>query len=149
MLISRTTGSASVVPELVYADVEEAIRWLCDTFGFAELWRADGHRARLAFGNGVVIVADRDPSYGRELPADNALRSYSIMIKVENVDAHHDHVRRRGARVLSPPADYSYGERQYSVEDLAGHHWTFTQAIADLAPEDWGGTSATQPAGEP
>jgi uncharacterized glyoxalase superfamily protein PhnB len=141
MLISRTTGSASVIPELVYADVEEAIQWLCDTFGFAELWRADGHRARLAFGNGVVIVADHDPSYGRALPRDGGLRSHSIMVKVENVDAHHDQARRHGARVLSPPTDYSYGERQYSVEDLAGHRWTFTQAIADLAPEDWGGTS--------
>jgi uncharacterized glyoxalase superfamily protein PhnB len=42
MLISRTTGSASVVPELVYADVAEAIQWLCETFGFAELWRLFG-----------------------------------------------------------------------------------------------------------
>ena len=145
MLISRTTGSASVVPELVYADVEEAIQWLCDTFGFTELWRAGGHRARLAFGNGVLIVADRDPNHGRELPGDGRLRSHSVMVKVEDVDAHHDHARRQGARVLSPPTDYSYGERQYAVEDLAGHHWTFTQAIADLAPEDWGGTSKAQP----
>jgi uncharacterized glyoxalase superfamily protein PhnB len=148
MLINRTTGSASVVPELVYADVGEAIQWLCEAFGFAELWRVDGHRARLAFGNGVVIVADHDPAYGRALPGDGGLRSYSIMVKVEDVDAHHDHARRHGARVLSPPTDYSYGERQYSVEDLAGHRWTFTQAIADPAPEDWGGTSKAQPAGD-
>ena len=52
MLISRTTGSASVVPELVYADVAEAIDWLCDTFEFTEIWRAGGHRARLTYGNG-------------------------------------------------------------------------------------------------
>jgi uncharacterized glyoxalase superfamily protein PhnB len=147
MLISRTTGSASVVPELVYVDVEEAIQWLCETFGFAELWRVDGHRARLVFGNGVVIVADHDPDYGRRAPDDIDVRSYSIMVKVDDVDTHYDHARRRGARILSPPTDYSYGERQYSSEDLAGHRWTFTQAIADLAPEDWGGTSKAQAAG--
>ena len=145
---NRTMPPSTVIPQLVYDDVVEAIEWLCDTFGFAELWRVDGHRARLAFGNGVVIVADNDPSHGRAPPSDGGLRSYSIMIKVENVDAHHDHARRQGARVLSPPTDYSYGERQYSVEDLAGHHWTFTQAIADLAPEDWGGTSKAQPASD-
>ena len=39
-LISRTTGSASVVPELVYPDVDQAVVWLRDTFGFIELWRA-------------------------------------------------------------------------------------------------------------
>lgn len=147
MLISRTTGSASVVPELVYADVEEAVDWLCETFGFTELWRAGGHRARLAFGNGVLIVADDDREYGRAVPERGAPRSYSIMVKVDDVDAHYDHARDRGARILRQPADYPYGERQYSAEDPAGHQWTFTQAIADLAPEDWGGTSR-EPTGD-
>jgi uncharacterized glyoxalase superfamily protein PhnB len=145
MLVSRTTGSASVVPELVYPDVEAAIGWLCETFGFTEQWRADGHRARLVFGNGVVILADHDPNYGRAAPGDGGLRSHSVMVKVEDVDAHYDHARKCNARILTPPKDHSYGERQYSVEDLAGHRWTFTQAIADLAPEDWGGTSKGLP----
>ena len=141
MLISRTTGSSSVVPELVYPDVEEAVAWLRDTFGLVELWRAGGHRARMAFGNGVIILADADPEYGRTAPEGGETRSHAVMVKVGNVDAHHEHALQRGARILSPPTDYSYGERQYSVVDLAGHHWTFTQTIADLAPEDWGGTS--------
>lgn len=142
MLISRTTGSASVVPELVYPDVAQAIDWLCDTFGFNEIWRAGEHRARLAYGNGVVIIADADPGYGRVTPGTDGARSCSVMVKVDDVDAHHDHARGRGALILKPPADYPYGERQYSAQDLAGHKWTFTEAVADLAPEDWGGTSA-------
>ena len=141
-MINRTTGSASVVPELVYADVEAAVDWLCTTFGFTELWRAGGHRARLAFGNGVLILADADPRYGRAKPAGAGPRSHAVMVKVDDVDAHHEHARACGARILSAPADHSYGERQYSVADLDGHEWTFTQAIADLTPEDWGGTSA-------
>lgn len=141
MLISRTTGSASVIPELVYADVPAAIDWLCQTFGFTELWRAGGHRARLAFGNGVVILAEADSQYGRRVPGGGP-HSHAVMVKVEDVDAHHDHARARDARILSAPTDFPYGERQYSVEDLAGHRWTFTQTIADVAPEDWGGTSA-------
>lgn len=143
MLVSRTTGSASIVPELVYADVEAAIDWLCDAFGFTELWRAGGHRARLAFGNGVVIVADHDPHYGRAVPKPSNVRSFAVMVKVDDVDAHHDRARAHGAQILSPPADHPYGERQYSAADLGGHQWIFTQAIADLAPEDWGGTSKT------
>jgi uncharacterized glyoxalase superfamily protein PhnB len=149
MLISRTTGSASVVPELVYPDVEQAIAWLCDTFGFVELWRAGGHRARLGFGNGVLILADADPQYGRTIPTLGGLRSHAVMVKVEDVDAHHQHAMQRGAQILSSPADYPYGERQYSAADLAGHHWTFTQTIADLAPEDWGGTSKTPAGNQP
>jgi uncharacterized glyoxalase superfamily protein PhnB len=143
MLINRTTGSASVVPELVYADVGEALDWLCDTFGFTELWRVGAHRARVTFGNGTVILADADPRHGRAVPDRNGAHSHAVMIKVDDADAHHEHARQHGARILSPPADYPYGERQYTAEDLAGHRWTFSQPIADLAPEDWGGTSKT------
>jgi uncharacterized glyoxalase superfamily protein PhnB len=42
-------------------------------------------------------------------------------------------------KILSPPADYPYGERQYSVEDLGGRRWTFSQSIADSDPASWGG----------
>jgi uncharacterized glyoxalase superfamily protein PhnB len=149
MLISRTTGSASVVPELVYPDVERAIEWLCATFGFTEVWRAGAHRARIAFGNGVVILADADAEYGRVAPTPSGLRSHAVMVKVDDVDAHHARAQRQGAHIISAPADYPYGERKYSVEDLAGHHWTFTQAIADLAPEDWGGTSIALDSDQP
>ena len=37
------------------------------------------------------------------------------------------------------PTDFEYGERQYAVEDLAGHQWTFSQTLRDVAPEEWGG----------
>jgi uncharacterized glyoxalase superfamily protein PhnB len=140
MIVNRTTGSASIVPELVYPDVAQAIDWLCGAFGFTELWRAGAHRARLAFGNGVVVVADADPRHGRAAPDPNSAGSYAVMVKVDDVDAHHERARRYGADVLGPPTDHSYGERQYSVVDPAGHRWTFTQAIDDLAPEDWGGS---------
>ena len=142
MLVSRTTGSSSVVPELVYADVAAAIDWLCGTFGFTEIWRADAHRARLAYGNGVVIIADEDPVYGRVAPSEDGARKLLRHGKSRRCRR----TPRAGAAarrsILRPPADYPYGERQYSAQDLAGHRWTFTQALADLAPEDWGGTSA-------
>jgi uncharacterized glyoxalase superfamily protein PhnB len=38
-----------------------------------------------------------------------------------------------------------FGERQYTVQDHAGHWWTFSQHVADLAPEDWGAVSARRP----
>ena len=45
--------------------------------------------------------------------------------------------------MLSEPADLPFGERQYTAVDLAGHHWTFTQSIADVSPEQWGGTTVS------
>ena len=67
--------------------------------------------------------------------------SHSVMVQIENLDNHHGRASKRGARILESPTDYAYGERQYTVEDLAGHIWTFLQSIKDIAPEEWGGTS--------
>jgi len=61
------------------------------------------------------------------------------MVRVEDVHRHCEHSRQRGARIVREPADYPYGERQYNVEDLAGHIWTFTQSIADVDPREFGG----------
>ena len=32
-------------------------------------------------------------------------------------------------------------ERRYTAQDPAGHSWTFSESVADMLPEDWGGTS--------
>lgn len=48
-------------------------------------------------------------------------------------------VRVHGARILSPPTDFPYGERQYNAEATGGHRWTFSQSIADVDPATWGG----------
>ena len=124
--------ASTVIPVLGYEDVGAAIEWLCRTFGFSERWRAGSHRAQLAVGDGAVALTERS---GDAQPAD-------VMVRIEDVEAHHARAREFGAAVLREPADYPYGERQYTVEDLGGHRWTFSQTIGDVAPEDWGGTSA-------
>lgn len=148
MVYNRTQGSASIMPELVYEDVGKAVDWLCDAFGFTEIWRVGNHRARVGYGNGIVIIADSG-HHGREALAGDPPVTHAVMVRVEDVDAHYDHARERGAAVGSPPEDHAYGERQYSVVDLGGHHWTFSQSIADVAPEDWGGTTKSQPPPDP
>ena len=49
-------------------------------------------------------------------------------------------ILRQCAADGADPSDFPYGERQYNVQDLAGHFWTFTQSIADVDPKEWGGT---------
>ena len=129
---NRSMPPSAVIPQLGYDDVEQAIDWLCATFGFAERWRAGGHRAQLAFDNGAVVVTE-----SRLVPGP-----VSLLVRVDDVDAHHAHAVEQGAKVTSAPEDHFYGERQYSVVDPGGHSWTFSESIADVAPEEWGGTSA-------
>ena len=130
---NRSMPPCTVIPVLEYDDVEKAIDWLCHTFGFAERWRIGNHRAQLIFEGGAIVVTGR--------PAAAAPPSgHSLLVRVKDADAHYAHAGKQGAHILQSPADHPYGERQYTAEDPGGHRWTFSQSIADLAPEDWGGT---------
>lgn len=132
MLTNRSIPNCTVIPELPYPDIGEAIDWLCDAFGFNLRLRIADHRAQLNVGDGAVVLTERGVA--------TVQVSCSVMVRVEEIDRHHDRASQRGARVLRTPADYPFGERQYTVEDFAGHHWTFSQSIADVDPEEWGGT---------
>ena len=127
---------ACVIPELAYGDVGEAIRWLCDGFGFSLRLRIANHRAQITVGAGAVVLVAADP-HERQL-RESFDRAPGIMARVADVDRHHAQTRRAGADVVSPPSDHPYGERQYSCRDLGGYIWTFSQTIADVAPETWG-----------
>jgi uncharacterized glyoxalase superfamily protein PhnB len=131
VLANRSMPSSAVIPVLAYEDVGEAVAWLCETFGFTERWRAGSHRAQLAVGDSAVAVTEGGSASG----------GANVMVRVDDVDAHYAHASGEGAQVSGPPADHPYGERQYTAVDLGGHTWTFSQSIADVAPEDWGGTS--------
>jgi uncharacterized glyoxalase superfamily protein PhnB len=37
------------------------------------------------------------------------------------------------------PTTFEYGERQCTVDDYAGHRWTLSESVDDVAPEAWGG----------
>jgi uncharacterized glyoxalase superfamily protein PhnB len=124
---NRSMPASGVIPVLAYPDVRQAVEWLCAAFGFAERLRIGDHRSQLVFGDGAVVVAG-----GTASPA-------SVMVRVEDAAAHHRRAAAAGARILAPPADYPYGERQYTAEDPAGHRWTFSQSVADVDPADWGG----------
>jgi uncharacterized glyoxalase superfamily protein PhnB len=131
MLSNRSIPKSTVLPELAYPDIGEAIGKLCEAFGFTLRISIGDHRAQLNVGDGAIILIEAD----RGVSLKN-----SILMRVEDVDAHCEHARRHGVRILREPADFPYGERQYNAEDFAGHHWCFTQSIADVDPRDWGGT---------
>lgn len=142
MKSNRSMPQATVIPELVYPDVREAVRWLSEAFGFEERVQiGEGHRSQLNVGDdGAVIAMD---TYGDRRPPQPGGVTHSVMVRVEDARAHCERARAHGARIVSEPQDYMYGERQYTAEDPAGHQWTFSETLTDVAPEEWGGTSVS------
>jgi uncharacterized glyoxalase superfamily protein PhnB len=132
MIANRSIPRSTVIPQLPYPDVRGAASWLCDAFGFRVRVLIGNHRAQLNVGDGAMVITEQG----------GAQKSgASVMVRVEDVNQHHDHAKQHGALIVRPPQDYPYGERQYSAEDFNGYVWTFSQSIADVQPEDWGGES--------
>jgi len=63
------------------------------------------------------------------------------MVRVDDAAAHCERARAEGARIVAELNDFEFGERQDTAADPAGHMWTFSETIADKAPEEWGGVS--------
>lgn len=137
---NRSIPASTVIPVLIYPDVRAAVAWLGAAFGFVERVRIGEDRAQLRFGDGAIIVGDVGSDRRPPRPGDV---THSVVVRVENVHDHCDQAREHGARIVMEPTDFEFGERQYTAEDLAGHRWTFSETLADVAPEDCGGTSVT------
>jgi uncharacterized glyoxalase superfamily protein PhnB len=134
---NRSIQDVMVIPVLHYQDVAVAAQWLCEAFGYSERLRIGDHRIQLniAGGAGAVVVAQRpQPAPACPHPC------HSIMVRVTDIDQHYKRAMASKARSLSPPTNYPFGERQYSVADPGGHIWTFSQTMADIDPATWGGT---------
>ena len=138
---NRTTGTASVVP-----DCSSTSTWTRRPTGCASTSASPrsgvpvdtgpGSRSETAWPSLPTQMLSTGAQRRRATRCD-ATRSWSRWTTWTRITS-----GPGSGAIVSPPTDHSYGERQYSAQDLEGHHWTFTQAIADLAPEDWGGTSA-------
>lgn len=135
MLSNRSIPRATVIPVLAYADVNQAAAWLGEAFGFKVRLRIGSHRVQLNVGEGAVIVRELRPGETDTVPGGG----FSVTVRVEDADAHCNRARAHGARITQEPVTHPYGERQYNAVDFAGYAWTFSQSVADVHPQDWGG----------
>jgi uncharacterized glyoxalase superfamily protein PhnB len=141
MRSNRSIPAATVIPVLSYPDVREAVAWLNASFGFVERVRiGEDHRAQLSVGEGAVIVADTG---GNRRTPEPTVITHSVTVRVADVQAQRRRAEQQGAVIVMEPTDFPFGERQCTVQDPWGHQWTFSQTIADVAPEEWGGVTVS------
>jgi uncharacterized glyoxalase superfamily protein PhnB len=132
MRLNRSVPPCTVIPVLIYPDPAGAAEWLSKAFGFTVRLRIANHRIQMRVGDGCLTIAE-----GNEKPD----RSHITQVRVEDALLHCARARQHGAIILTEPTDHVYGERQYNAQDFCGHRWDFTQTIADVEPESWGGNS--------
>lgn len=138
MLTNRSVPTNIILPHIVYRDVVAAIIWLNQTFGFVEHYRygdpAQG--AQMHLGDAWIMLRQARPGSGS--PAQLGYATQSLTVFVEDVEAHFERSKSAGAKIVEDLHDTPYGELQYGVEDLDGHHWLFSRHARDVSPEAWG-----------
>jgi uncharacterized glyoxalase superfamily protein PhnB len=133
-----TLGSA-----LAYKDPRAAIAWLQDALGFEPtmiLTDADGNigHSELALGNSYIMVGG-EWAENIKSPANlGEVCTQTIHIQLtEDIDAHCEHARKAGARIVQEPEDQFYGDRTYRLLDPEGHMWTVSQTVRVVPESEW------------
>jgi uncharacterized glyoxalase superfamily protein PhnB len=136
-LKNRSVAANDVLPHIIYQHLAEAISWLNRVFGFTECYRyGDGPRgAQMLAGRAAIQVQQ---ARGEHSPAQLGYGTQSLTIFVDDVDEHYARTKAAGAKIVEEPHETVYGEYQYGVEDLDGHHWLFSRHARDVSPEEWG-----------
>ena len=131
-----------VIPMIAYEDGPKAMDWLSSAFGFTERTRMLGNDGRLSHGEmqageGVIMLATPTPDYQgprRHRAECEPAQKWSrveyivdgVLVYVDDVNAHYQRAKQRGATILSEPESDDYG-RRYRAEDIEGHRWMFLQ----------------------
>jgi len=146
-LKNRSVPADVILPHLTYRNVADALAWLTKAFGFVEHYRfgEPGGRvngAQMHLGDAWIML--NSARAGSASPAQAGHQTQSLTVFVDDVDAHFERAKLAGAKIVEDLHETAYGERQYGVEDLEGHHWLFSRHARDVDPAEWGATVASQ-----
>jgi uncharacterized glyoxalase superfamily protein PhnB len=132
---------------LFYEDPKKAIDWLIRAFDFEVRIKVEGDdgsivHSELTYGEGLIMVAasggtkgrERDQSHEKSPRALGGANTQTMMLYVDDVEAHAARAKGAGAKIVVEPKTSDYGEehwsdRSYECVDLDGHHWWFAQRL--------------------
>ena len=145
MLKNRSVPADILLSHIAYQNLPEAIAWLARTFGFAEHFRYGEpvSGAQMLLDRACIMVRQAEP--GQKSPKQLGYGTQSVTVFMEDVDGHYRRTMAEGAKIVEEVHETEYGEWQYGVEDLDGHHWLFARHARDVSPEEWGGRISAKP----
>ena len=91
-----------------------------------------GH-AELRIGKSAIMLADAYPENRLLGPRELGGSPVRLLVETRDVDAVAARAAAAGAKVLQPPTDQPYGERNTKLEDPFGHVWIFSAPIGKRA----------------
>jgi len=127
-------NKTTIIPTMRYKNAPEAIKWLCEVFGFKENLIVPGENntiahAQLTFGNSMIMLgSENDNAFGKQIktPADlSGINTQTAYIIIPEIDAHYKNAVAHDAEIVLDIKDEDYGGRGYTCRDLEGYLWSF------------------------
>ena len=139
-------GWPRITSGVYYRDPARMIDWLCRAYGFTVRIKVEGEggaivHSELSYGDdGLIMVggelagAARGYQTDRYSPLTVNGNTQSLMVYVDDLDAHCAQARAQGARIVNEPELHDYGDeywadRSYAAIDPEGHLWWFAQRM--------------------
>jgi len=143
MINNRSVPTNIILPHVVYQNVPQAIAWLERAFGFSVHYTYGDpvNGAQMFLGNAWIMVRQARPAQAS--PSSLGFGTQSLTIFVEDVEGQLSRAKAAGARIVEDLNETMYGELQFGVEDLDGHHWLFSRHARDVDPQGWGAAVVT------
>jgi uncharacterized glyoxalase superfamily protein PhnB len=143
------SGWPRVSVAIFYEDPRKAIDWLVRAFDFEVRMKVEGDdgsivHSELVYGEGMFMISASgggagpkegpDRSYWKSPKLIGGANTQSLMVYVDDVEAHCARAREAGAKITMEPKTSDYGEeywsdRTYEAVDLDGHHWWFAERL--------------------
>lgn len=144
MINNRSVPTNILLPHIEYQNLPEAIAWLRQAFGFAVHYTYGDpvNGAQMFMGEAWIMV--RQARAGQASPASLGYGTQSLTVFVEDVEGQLQKVKAADGRIVEVLNETMYGELQFGVEDIEGHHWLFSRHARDVDPKDWGATLVTK-----
>ncbi len=131
-MADETMTRSTVIPGMHYRDAPNAIKWLCNVFGFEEhaVYRGSGNtilHAELTLGGGMIMlgsVNDKAPQRHMKLPSEiGGAQTRGVSLIVNNADEIYARAKAAGAEIVEDIEDKPYGGRGFACLDPEGHIW--------------------------
>ena len=130
--------NAQLMPMISVESVDRERTFYVEKLGFSHMMGMLGKDGQLDFCTvtlgGARVMLQRPQQRVEGTNATSSRRPVELYIEVDNVNEHHDQVKKRGVQIFDPLTDQWWGDRTFTVMDPFGYHIWFYQTVGEIKP---------------
>lgn len=129
-----TTVAGKVMPIIAVGSVDTTRDFYVDTLGFTHMMGVVGKDGQMDFCSVLLGGAQVMFTRGRPAAAAGQSQAVEIYLKVEDVDALHARLQKKGLSIVEPLTLQWWGDRTFKVQDPNGYVVWFYTNVAEPKP---------------